>query len=81
AKAAKRDDIIFIGATNFSVGYDAMERGEYYGSVYQSPVDDARAALQTALDILAGKKVPKLNYFDTPKITRENMKEFERPVF
>lgn len=81
AKAAKRDDIIFIGATNFSVGYDAMERGEYYGSVYQSPVDDARAALQTALDILAGKEVPKLNYFDTPKITRENMKEFERPVF
>jgi ribose transport system substrate-binding protein len=81
AKAAKRDGIIFIGATNFAVGYEAMERGEYYGSVYQSPVDDARAALQTALDVLAGKDVPKLNYFDTPKITRDTLSQFDKPVF
>jgi ribose transport system substrate-binding protein len=58
-----------------------MERGEYYGSVYQSPVDDARAALQTALDVLAGKDVPKLNYFDTPKITRDTLSQFDKPVF
>jgi ribose transport system substrate-binding protein len=25
--------------------------------------------------------VPKLNYFDTPKITQDNMDEFDRPVF
>ncbi len=81
AKAAGREDIIFIGATNFAVGYEAMGRGEYYGSIYQSPVDDAEAALQTALDVLAGEDVPKLNYFDTPKITQENMDQFEKPVF
>lgn len=81
AKAAGRDGIAFIGATNFAVGYEAMERGEYYGSVYQSPVDDARAALQTAIDILDGKEVPKMNYFDTPKITQDNMANFTKPVF
>jgi ribose transport system substrate-binding protein len=82
AKAAGRaEDMIFIGATNFAVGYEAMERGEYYGSIYQSPVDDAEAALQTALDVLAGEDVPKLNYFETPKITQENMSEFDKPVF
>ena len=74
-------DITFVGATNFAVGYDAMERGEYWGSIYQSPVDDAEAALQTALDILAGEDVPFLNYFDTPKITQDNMSDFDRPVF
>lgn len=79
--AGRAEGMIFIGATNFAVGYDAMERGEYWGSVYQSPVDDAEAALQTALDVLAGEDVPKLNYFDTPKITQENMSEFDRPVF
>ncbi len=79
--AGRAEGMVFIGATNFAVGYDAMERGEYWGSVYQSPVDDARAALQTALDVLAGEDVPKLNYFDTPKITQENMHEFDRPVF
>ncbi|MEQ8481780.1 MAG: sugar ABC transporter substrate-binding protein [Hoeflea sp.] len=81
AKAAGRDGIIFVGATNFAVGYEAMERGEYWGSIYQSPVDDAKAALKTAIDVLNGEEVPFLNYFDTPKITQENMSEFTKPVF
>jgi len=81
AIAAGREGITFVGATNFAVGYDAMGRGEYWGSIYQSPVDDAEAALATALAILNGEEVPFLNYFDTPKITQENMEEFDRPVF
>lgn len=82
AKAAGRaKDIAFIGATNFAVGYEAMERGEYYGSIYQSPVDDAEAALKTAIEVVEGKDVPKLNYFNTPKITQANMKDFDKPVF
>ena len=81
AKAAGREGIIFVGATNFAVGYEAMERGEYWGSIYQSPVDDAEAALQTAIDVLDGKDVPFLNYFDTPKITQDNMGDFTKPVF
>ncbi|ROU04374.1 sugar ABC transporter substrate-binding protein [Histidinibacterium lentulum] len=82
ARAADRaGDIVFVGATNFAVGYEAMEAGDYWGSIYQSPVDDAEAALQTALDILNGEDVPFLNYFDTPKITQDNMGEFTKPVF
>ncbi len=81
AKAAGRDGIIFVGATNFAVGYEAMEAGEYWGSIYQSPVDDAINALQTAIDVLDGEDVPFLNYFDTPKITQDNMDEFTKPVF
>jgi len=81
AKAAGREGIIFVGATNFAVGYEAMERGEYWGSIYQSPVDDAKAALKTAIDVLDGKDVPFLNYFDTPKITQDNMSNFTKPVF
>jgi ribose transport system substrate-binding protein len=81
AKAAGRDGIVFVGATNFAVGYEAMEAGEYWGSIYQSPVDDARAALETAIDVLNGEEVPFLNYFDTPKITQENMGDYSKPVF
>ncbi|MEL6550070.1 MAG: sugar ABC transporter substrate-binding protein [Pseudomonadota bacterium] len=82
ARAADRaGEIVFVGATNFAVGYDAMAAGDYWGSIYQSPVDDAEAALQTALDVLAGEEVPFLNYFDTPKITQDNMTEFTKPVF
>jgi len=82
ARAAGRsDEIVFVGATNFSVGYEAMAEGDYWGSIYQSPVDDAEAALQTAIDVLNGEDVPFLNYFDTPKITQDNMDEFTKPVF
>ena len=81
AKAAGRDDLVFIGATNFAVGYEAMGRGEYWGSVYQSPVEDARNALATAKAVVMGEEVPFLNYFDTPKITQDNMGEFDKPVF
>ncbi len=81
AKAAGRNGIIFVGATNFAVGYEAMAVGDYWGSIYQSPVDDAEAALQTAIDVLSGKDMPFLNYFDTPKITQDNMSAFTKPVF
>ena len=81
AKAAGRNDIVFVGATNFAVGYEAMERGEYWGSIYQSPVDDAKNALATAIAVAKGEEVPHLNYFDTPKITQDNMGEFSKPVF
>ena len=37
AIAAGRDGIIFVGATNFAVGYEAMERGEYWGVYSTSP--------------------------------------------
>lgn len=81
AKAAGRDGIVFVGATNFAVGYEAMARGEYWGSIYQSPVDDAQNALETAIAVARGEEVPFLNYFVTPKITQDNMSEFTKPVF
>ncbi|MDZ7705785.1 MAG: sugar ABC transporter substrate-binding protein [Trueperaceae bacterium] len=79
--AGRAEGITFVGATNFAVGYEAMERGEYWGSIYQSPVDDARNALDTAIAVYQDEEVPFLNYFDTPKITQENMDEFSKPVF
>jgi ribose transport system substrate-binding protein len=79
--AGRAEGITFVGATNFAVGYEAMERGEYWGSIYQSPVDDAEAALQSAIDLINGEELPFLNYFDTPKITQDNMGDFTKPVF
>lgn len=81
AVAAGREGITFVGATNFAVGYEAMAAGTYWGSIYQSPVDDAEAALKSAIDLLSGEELPFLNYFDTPKITQDNMSEFTKPVF
>lgn len=73
--------IHLVGATCFAVGYDAIKAGEYYGSVYQSPIEDAKNALDTAIRVVQGKDVPKFNYFETPKITQDNLEEFDRPAF
>ncbi|UOF90955.1 sugar ABC transporter substrate-binding protein [Fodinisporobacter ferrooxydans] len=81
-KAAGRlKDIKITGSGNFAVGYDAIAKGEYYGSVYQSPVSDAENALKMGIDVAEGKKVPFNDYFKTPKITHSNYKQFTKPVF
>ncbi|MEJ2665494.1 MAG: sugar ABC transporter substrate-binding protein [Deinococcales bacterium] len=85
AKNAGRLDanktIILVGATNFAVGYDAMKKGLYYGSVVQSPVTDARNALKVAVQVAEGMSVPQNDYIDTPPITQANMSKYSRPVF
>ena len=85
AKKAGRLDanknIKIVGATNFADGYDAMAKGEYYGSVVQSPVEDAQNAIKTALMVAEGQKVPQNNYMATPPITQATMSQFSKPVF
>ena len=66
----------------FLVKYDDID-GVYAGddNMGVGALNAAKAALQTAVDILDGKDIPFLNYFDTPKITQDNMKDFDKPVF
>lgn len=78
-----RTNKIFItDATLFGEGYDAILKGEIYGSVYQSPIKDAKLAVEIAVKIALGKEVVSFyNYIETPKITLKNINEFERPIF
>jgi ribose transport system substrate-binding protein len=73
--------IAFTDATLFAAGYDAIKRGEYYGSILQSPKEDAQTAVRAAVLIGVGADVPELMYMKTPSVTKENVDEFERPVF
>ncbi len=73
--------IKITGSTLYAVGYDEIKAGDYYGSVYQSPVDDAKMAFQTAVDIALGKQVQRFNYINTPKVTQANISQFARPAF
>ena len=44
----KAGHIKLTDPTCFAADYDGIVRGDYYGSVWQSPVEDARAALKAA---------------------------------
>lgn len=61
--------------------YDGIKAGTYYGSVLQSPGEDAKLAIRTMIQILAGQSVEKNVYMETPPITAANIDSFERPGY
>lgn len=68
-------------ATVFGAVFDAIKERKYYGSVYQSPKEDARAALKAGVLAALRQPLPKTIFMDTPAITSENIGQFERPNF
>jgi ribose transport system substrate-binding protein len=80
-EAGLAGEIVMTSACMFGEGYDAMEEGFIYGSVYQSPAEDAIKAVETAVKLAKGEEVPFWNYFETPVVTPNNMDQFERPNF
>ncbi len=78
-EAGKLEGTVITSCNQMGEGYEAIEDGELYGSEDQSPVVDAKLTLETAIKLAEGKNVDKFNYFDTPKITKENINQFEKP--
>ena len=74
-------EVKVVTCNQFGEGWDAMKAGWMTGSNKQSPVDDAILAIQTAVKVANGIEVPELQGIETPKVTPENVDEFERPTW
>jgi ribose transport system substrate-binding protein len=77
----ERGHIKQTDATLFGVVYDAIKANEYYGSVLQSPEEDAKAALKAAILLVEGQTLPQEVYFDGVAVTKENVEQIKRPSF
>lgn len=77
----KPGDVKVVTCNQFGEGWDAMKEGWMTGSNKQSPIDDAILAIQTAVKVANGIKVPELQGIETPKVTPENVNDFERPTW
>lgn len=77
----KEGAVKIVGVTLYASGYDAIQKGDYYGSVFQSPVDDANNAVKLAIQIAEGQEVPREQILDAPAIDRTNISKFLRPAF
>ncbi len=77
----KSKNIVITSATLFGEGYDFIKQGEIYGSVRQSPKEDARAALSAAVKIARGEEVPFYNFINLKAVTKENIESIKRPGF
>ena len=54
-------------------GYNNIEAGLQYGTVLQSPIEDADLAAKAAVAILDGKKVENVQYLIPRPVTRANL--------
>lgn len=78
----KPNHITVVDCTLTMAGYDAIkEGGYYYGSVFQSPIEDAKLAVKAAVLIAEGKEVPKKMFLDTPDVTSESIGKIARPTW
>ena len=78
----KNDGSVAITSpTLFASGYDAIAEGKQYASVLQSPIEDAKLALQLAVTCATGGTVEYDNRIPTWVVSQENYTEFDRPTW
>jgi ribose transport system substrate-binding protein len=77
----KKGHVQMVDATIFGGVYDAIKAGSYYGSVVQSPEDDAKTALRTAVMAAEGMSVPKKVFLPMPIVTSATIGTVARPSF
>lgn len=77
----KPGDVKVVTCNQFGEGWDAMKAGWEAGSNKQSPVDDAILAIQTAIKVANGIDVPAVQGIETPKVTPDNVDQFDRPTW
>jgi ribose transport system substrate-binding protein len=73
--------IPITSCTMFASGYDAIKDGKQYASILQSPLLDARLALDLAVQVARGEDIEFDNRIETFIVTQENADEFDRPVW
>ncbi|MFP3091011.1 sugar ABC transporter substrate-binding protein [Treponema sp. TIM-1] len=73
--------IPITSCTLFASGYDAIKEGKQFASVLQSPKLDAELALDLAVKVGKGEKIPDDNRIETFIVSKDNVNEFERPTW
>ncbi|WP_102226787.1 sugar ABC transporter substrate-binding protein [Acidimangrovimonas sediminis] len=81
AKRAGLDptEMAMVGGGCEPVGIKNIKAGLQYGTVLQSPVDEAQYAVQSIVDLFNGAKMPKSVYVPHPMVTAENVDEVCHP--
>ncbi|NWB95743.1 sugar ABC transporter substrate-binding protein [Pseudomonas gingeri] len=60
-------------------GVSLIKAGKLYATVLQSPVDDARYAIDNVVDYLAGKPLEKMKILPMPAVTNANIDDVCKP--
>jgi len=81
-KAAGRlDKIVVIGIGGSKDGIASIKAGEMYGTVLQSPYIGGKLVVEIAVKVAKGEEVEFLNIQPLPKITKENVADYEKDAW
>jgi ribose transport system substrate-binding protein len=72
--------LVLVGSNCSIEGVKAIEAGQQYGTVLQSPVDDGLYAAKAVVDFLDGKTLEKNHLLPHPAITKANVAECNAAV-
>jgi ribose transport system substrate-binding protein len=64
--------MVFVGSGCEPIGVGLLKSGKLYGTVLQSPVDEAHYVIDGVVDYLNGKKIEKLNFIPHPTVTSKD---------
>jgi ABC-type sugar transport system substrate-binding protein len=70
--------MIVTGSNCLSVGIQAIQKGQEYGTATQAPLTEATAAAKAAEQVLLGKSIPPVTYVHEDRITQSNVAKFAK---
>ncbi|MEC5206734.1 ABC-type sugar transport system substrate-binding protein [Vogesella perlucida] len=76
-KAAKRSNVIVAGVDATRDALTAMKSGDMKVTVFQNGAGQGRGAIDVALKLAKGEKVPPMNYIPFELVTPANLKNYE----
>lgn len=81
ARQAGRADMISVGIDGFPTQLDAIKEGLTQATMAQIPYKMGEMAIEQAIKVLNGEKLPELQYQDTVLITGENVGQYSPADF
>ncbi len=81
--AGRMDEIKVISCCAFGddEGLGYVKDGRIAGSVLQSPMEDAKSAIDIAIKVAEGEDVEFFNYINTPKLTLDTLSTLDIPAW
>jgi ABC-type sugar transport system substrate-binding protein len=64
--------MVFVGSGCEPIGVQLLKSGKLYGTVLQSPMDEAQYAIDGGADVLNGKKLEKVHFIPHPTVTAKD---------
>lgn len=76
ADAGKKDQVKVVGLGGSKQGFDGVKDKSIVGTIIQSPVQDGKLAIQAAVKVAKGDKIPAQQYLKPITVTADNVSKF-----